>query len=133
MKVLAPRKSHEPRRGAAMVEAALTLPVLLLLIFGSIEAAEAIHTRHAVAVAAYDAARLATKSGGTESVARERSEALLDSMGVEGYSISFLTDIEEIERGEVVSVRVTAPSNTLGLLPLFNGAEFTKTVHMVRL
>ena len=116
-----------------MVEAAVTLPVLLVLIFGSIEAAEAIHTRHAVAVAAYDAARLATKSGGDEDTARERSEALLDSMGIEGYRIEFLTEVDEAERGEIVSVRVSAPTKTLGLLPLFKDSESKKTVHMVRL
>lgn len=131
-----PTTQSDERNGAALAEAACTLPVILVLVFGAIEAADAIHQRQAVSVAAYDVARIATKPLGTTAEARQRGEQLLNSLGIKGYVISFSEEVNSTTAsGTVITVVVTAPAreNTLGLLPLFRNLNFRKAVHMARL
>lgn len=129
-------KQQENRSGTATVEAAVTLPVLLLLVFGAIEASQAIHTRQIVSIAAYDAARIATKSAGTEANARVRAAEVLTQMGVNTYTVSFSTPVTETTaRGTIISVTVSAPmpGHLSNFLASFREREFSKTVHMMRL
>lgn len=68
------RKSNE-RRGVTAVEMALTLPVLILLIFGAYELSRANMMKHTAEAATYEAARVAIVPGAqtaeVESVARQ--------------------------------------------------------------
>lgn len=130
------RANGSNRKGAATLEAAITLPILLGLIFGSIETANAIHVRQTVSIAAYDAARIATKRNGTQDAAKTRCAELLESQGVNEFKISFNPQVDlSTPRATVVTVTVSVPSNSnsLGLVEIFAGTYFSKTVHMVRL
>jgi Flp pilus assembly protein TadG len=51
--------SHRRRRGQALVEFALVLPILLLMIFGIVDAGRLIYTYNTVSNAARDGARVA--------------------------------------------------------------------------
>ena len=105
------RKSN--RTGLATVELALCLPVLALLVFGSIEAASFIFLKQSLQVAAYEAAREAIKIGATETDASGRASAILDSRAIRDSSVRYPSgSLASIVRGQQVVVEVSAPTRT---------------------
>ena len=130
------RLKNPLRRGAAAVEAALSLPVLLILVLGSMESANAVFARQAVSTAAYDAARIATKRGGTQAKAEARCQQMLNAHGITDYSLTMSPTVTVgTARGTTVRATVTVPAQhiSLGLMPLFTGTTLHKTVQMIRL
>lgn len=102
-------KRSPRRRGAAVVEFAVCLPVIVLLILGSIEATSAIFLRQALTTSAYEGIREATRSGVGTTQAQARAQNVLDARRVRGASIRFTpSDIASARRGEIISIEVTA-------------------------
>ncbi|MFY7877734.1 MAG: TadE/TadG family type IV pilus assembly protein, partial [Pirellula sp.] len=60
-----------PRNGAALIEFAVCLPVLMIMILGSMEASSAIFVKQALTTSAYEGIREAMRTGSTTSVATE--------------------------------------------------------------
>jgi len=99
------------RRAVASAELAVCLPVLVLLVFGSIEATCFIFLQQSLQVAAYEGARDACRIDATHAAATARARTILDSRDVQGASIQFIAnDIAKLGRGEPVIVEVTAPT-----------------------
>ncbi|WP_230776027.1 TadE/TadG family type IV pilus assembly protein [Roseiconus lacunae] len=105
-------RRRRTRRGVAAVEFAVCLPILVLLVFGSIEASSFIFLKQSLSVASYEGIREAAKDDGTEADARARAQAILDSRGVNDYAIDFPSGVEALGRGDQVVCQVTAPTNT---------------------
>ena len=61
------------RRAVAAAEFAVCLPILVLLVFGSIEASSFIFLKQALSVAAYEGAREAALSNSTATAAEDRA------------------------------------------------------------
>ena len=107
----AARRSRTTRRGAAAVEFAVCLPVLVLLVFGSIEACSYIFLKQALHVAAYEGVRESTRLSSDNASGRSRAEAILDSRGVSGYAIDFPRgEAADADRGDNVVITVSAPT-----------------------
>ncbi|TWU41235.1 TadE-like protein [Novipirellula aureliae] len=107
------RRLRRHRRGAAAVEFAVCLPILVILVFGSIEACSFIFLKQSLSVAAYEGAREAALSNSTTSAASTRSQQILDSRGVTDYAISFPGGTPDAAlRGQPVTVEVSAPTQT---------------------
>jgi len=107
------RRWHRPGRhrpGTAAVEFAVCLPVLVLLVFGSIEASSFIFLKQSLHVACYEGVREACKTGATDAGSRAKATLILDSRQVNGYEIQFPSGVEGIARGEQVSCEVSAPT-----------------------
>lgn len=103
----------ERRRGAAMVEAAICLPVLLLLIFGSMEVTDAIFLKHSLKSASYEAARVVTATNGKWQDGNSLATQILDNYRVTGYSIDINPQVNKNSaQGTVVTVTVRAPIRT---------------------
>ena len=77
----------KPRRGAAAVEFAVCLPVVLLVVFGSIQAASMLFLRQATIQAAYEGVKVAIRGEGTDEGAREAAQAVLDGRQLTGVTI----------------------------------------------
>ena len=104
------RISHG-RRGTAAVEFAVCLPIIILLVFGSIEASSFIFLKQSLGVAAYEGAREAIRSGASNGDAKARATTILDARDVQDFTIDFPgTDPESAERGEEIVVEVSAPT-----------------------
>jgi len=100
------------RRGLAAVEFAICLPVLALLVFGSIEATAFIFLKQSLHVAAYESVRTGSRADATQADATNRARAILDSRDVRGATIRFVTgDVASVARGEPVIVEVAAATN----------------------
>jgi Flp pilus assembly protein TadG len=124
------RIACKERKGAALVELAVCLPVLMVLILGSIEATGAIFVRQALTTAAYEAAREASRTGATNSSAAARGQAVLDARRIQNSSIVFTpADIATASRGSIITIEVTAPLR--GNSP-FTGRVIPNQVNRVR-
>jgi hypothetical protein len=103
------RANRRNRNGAALVEFAVCLPVLLVLVLGSMEATSAIFVRQALTTSAYEGIREATKVGGTTAEATSRAQAVLTARNIRGSSIRVLpTDVRSVARGEPITFEVSA-------------------------
>jgi hypothetical protein len=103
------RGNHGNRDGAALVEFAVCLPVLLILVLGSMEATSAIFVRQALTTSAYEGIREATQVGGTTAGATSRAQAVLTARNIRGSSIRVLpADVRSVARGEPITFEVSA-------------------------
>ncbi|MDV6033337.1 MAG: pilus assembly protein [Phycisphaera sp. RhM] len=110
--ILGVQKGRRKRDGVAAVEFAVCLPVIVLLVFGSIEASSFIFLKQSLSVACYEAAREASQSGSTEAEADSRALAILESRRVNDFEIRFPTGVDELQRGEQVVCEISAPTRT---------------------
>ena len=134
------RSIRKRTRGAAVVEAAIVLPLIVLLTFGFIELGWYVNSTHVLHNAARQGARAAVRlensnaevqaavlSALNNAIAVDSNAVTvriskLDDLGAEQYQVMNLT---ENEQGEAVRVTVTVdyaqfqpPSNHLGLATL---------------
>ena len=101
------------RRGAAMIEFAICLPVLVLLVFGSIEAASFIFLKQSLQVAAYEGAREAIRANATDATAISRATAILESRAVRDAVVRFASGSPATQaRGQQTVIEVSAPPRT---------------------
>jgi hypothetical protein len=96
------------RRGATVVEFALTFPLLILLVVGLIEFARLSTLRHAADNAAYEAARHVIVPGANVGEAIAQANDLLARAGVRNASISVNPAVIG-EDTKAVTVQVTLP------------------------
>lgn len=125
----------KPRRGAAAVEFAVCLPVVLLIVFGSIQAASMLFLRQATIQAAYEGVKVAIRDRGTDDKVREAAQAVLDGRQLTGVNIDIQpSNVDTLAPGTVIDVIVSAPSdeNTLFPFGLFTGQIVSANAAMVK-
>lgn len=133
------RTSNRPlyrRLGTAATETAVALPLLMTLVFGAIELANAVFLRQSVNMAAYEAAKVITRPGSNEALARTRCAEVLSVRKVTDFTLTFSPTVTTATpRGTQVTVTVVAPASNLtyGPVQFMSGKTITSTVVMVRL
>ncbi len=123
------------RRGSAMVEMGICLPVVLLIVFSAIELADGVFLKQSLAVGAYEAARVVTRPGGIHSAGIQRGQEILTARGVTQFQVTISPNVQaNTERGTPISVTAEAPLGAFsaGPMRLFSGLQLRHTVHMVR-
>jgi len=129
-------RSVRERSGTAAVEMAVALPLLVTLVFGAIEMANAVFLRQSLNIAAYEAAKVITRPGNNESLARTRCQEVLTVRKVSTYTLTFSPAVTtSTPRGTQVTVTLSASASNLSYGPLqfMSGKTTTSTVVMVRL
>lgn len=112
------QEKQSNRSGLAAVEFALTLPIFMILIFGSIEASNAIYLRQAMTIVAYETAQVASSVGGTEAEAKLRGHEILKTYNIQDAKIVIQPPITaSIPRGTLIAVEISAPSNANSIGP----------------
>jgi Flp pilus assembly protein TadG len=127
--------SGRDRPGVAAVEAAVTLPLLVFLVFGAIEVTNGIFLSQTLAMAAYEAAREAAQPGASMTKAHRRADEIFQAYGVKKYTLQITPSIDPTTpRGTVFSVRVEAPTGSLSAVSIGINCDRTSTqqVTMVR-
>lgn len=115
------------RRGAAMVETAVVLPVFFLLVFGLIEISRLGMTSQLLSTAANAGCRVAVINGKTQADVNDTVQAILNSGGITTYTFpeaKNTKDIEKVEKGEPIRVTISVPFRDVSWLstPLFFGS-----------
>lgn len=124
------------RTAAAVVEFAITLPVVTILVFGSIEIANGIFLKQAVSEAAYEGARAAARPSGTQASAQARIREVLASRGINNETITITPNPNSAARGTKLTLTVSIPPSEISSvspLQYLQGKTFTKSVAMVRM
>ena len=119
-------KHIERRQGATMVELALTLPIVMLFFWASIEFARAAILQHAVDNAAYEACRIVIVPGGTTSEATTAANKILNTFSIKGATVT-VTPNPITESTTQVTCNVSAPasSSMWGTPKFFSSKIFT--------
>lgn len=123
------------RRAAATVEFAVCLPVVFLVVFGSIQAASMLFLRQAAIQAAYEGVKVAIRDEGTDDKVRAAAQAVIDGRRLTGVTIDIQpNNADLLDPGTVVDVTVSVPSdeNTLFPFDFFAGQIVSGNAVMVK-
>lgn len=142
--------AHRSRRGAALVETAVTLPVFFLFVWGLIEFGHAFMVINSINAAATKAARLGIAEGVTTAQVEARLDELLsasvdttnatvyvkdasmfDAPGVDPTGINYSTlpsiELDQAEPRQLFVVRAEVPYNDVAIMPPFWITDVTLT------
>lgn len=123
------------RLGAAVVEFAVCLPVILLIVFGSIEAASMLFLRQALVQASYEGVKTAVKRGGTEALAITAATDVCNGRSLQNFTIVLEpSNMDAVDRGQPVTITVSAPGEENSLFPFgpFKNQSVVATATMVK-
>ena len=126
---------RESRRGAAMVEFALTLPLLLIIVLGTIESCSMLHLKQTLHIAAYEAARVALVPKTTTAQVTNAAQDILTDRRVQDSTISISpSSFSTAPISSYITVTVTAPSNSNFAVPLlfYRNKTITGTCSMMK-
>ncbi len=119
------QKQKHRKKGAATIELAVCLPVIVLLVLGSLEACNVIFLKQMVTAAAYEAARVAASPEAGSNDAEQRAADVLESRGVAEFSYSSNpTDPSLVDSGDQIAVTVSAPASANSMV---NFGSFSST------
>lgn len=119
-------RRHKRRKGAAVVELAVCLPILVVLVFASIEACNMIFIRQALNASAYEGIRVAVRPDGTNQEVIDRCQAILDARTIHDATISISRpNVAAVLPGEPIEVVVSAncDANNAGPSWFFKGRK----------
>jgi Flp pilus assembly protein TadG len=113
------------RRAAAVVEAAVVAPLMLLSMFGMVEVGYGFMVKQTVTLASREGARAAALPGGTTSDVTAAVDAAMTAAHLEGYTTT--TNLASLGPTDVeVWVSVTIPLNRVSFTGnMLGGGSFT--------
>ena len=123
------------RRGTAVVELAICLPVMALLIFASLEGANMLFLRQAAVQSAYEAAKAAARSNGSLQLGLQRAQQVLAARNIDGSTITFTpANVDGLTAGTPFTVAVTVPGNARSITGIgpFNGMNIQTQATMAK-
>jgi Flp pilus assembly protein TadG len=95
------------RRGLALVEAALVLPLLLLLLLGLMEYGWIFLRTQQITHAARHGARIGATVDATNDDVINAIDAWMQQIGIEDYTVDISPDVSGLDKGEMLTVTVT--------------------------
>lgn len=104
-------KRRFPRRGVALVEMVIVLPLLLLLLLGGLDLALQYHVRYCMVNACREAARTLAVRDGTQQEAENAAQGLLSGLRAD-FTVSFPGAESS---GADVTVRISVPRDEIAL------------------
>lgn len=135
------RRSAMHRRsrfGAAAVEAALCIPVIIILMFGTLEISAGFFLKESLTIAAYEGARTGVKRRATRAQVEARVQDILDarnvSLGESGSITVTPSDLSTLDALDPLTVVIRAPSagNSALIFDSLTNRTITATVKMAR-
>lgn len=122
------------RQGAAALEFAVCLPMLLLITFGIIETCDAIFLKQSLILAAQEGTRVAVVPGATTANVRFQTELILRARGVQEESITITpANFRNAPFGSMITVNVVAriDQNSNSYLGLMTGRRINGSCTMM--
>ncbi|MCP4783785.1 MAG: pilus assembly protein [Fuerstiella sp.] len=105
------------RRGTAATELAVCLPILLVLIIGTIEACSMVYLKQSLSVAAYEGVRVSVSPNGNSTDVTTAANRILTARNVKSATITVSpADFATLPAETWVSVRVAAPANANSII-----------------
>lgn len=114
------KRTHTPRRGIALVELAISLLLLLVILFGIIELGSVFYVRHNMVQAAREAARTLAVQDGTAAQANAVAQDRLSPLPNSGsFQISITQPSGANPNDRDVSVEISVPMKDAGVIDPF--------------
>lgn len=138
------RKRTSPvRRGAAAVEAAICIPIIIVMMMGTLEVCAGIYLKESISICCFEGCRLGTRRRATREMVQARVEEVLAQRGVtlpengEGDAVGILiepADFSGLRALDQISVQITAPTagNSLFIFDNLLNRNVVSKVTMVR-
>ena len=125
------RSDRERRRGAEVLEAALVLPIVLLLVSGMVEFAYFFHLQHNLTSAAREGARAGVPFGAGNADVDTAIDKVMNSVGLKkgDFDVSVTPgDVLNASAGSDVTVTISAKWSKVGisLFGLIKGDQLVK-------
>ncbi|TWT85609.1 TadE-like protein [Posidoniimonas polymericola] len=119
------------RRGTATVELAVCLPVLTLLVFGSMQACDMIYLKHGLTTAAYEGSLEIARPDANNITVSARIKQVLGLRGVTNgtYFFTAAENIQDLSPGDPVTISITAPVDENLMVSGFFGTPSVLTVN----
>ena len=126
-------RSSAKRKGIAVTELAVVLPLFVFLGFMPLELGNFIQLKQSVSVAAYEAVKTATRPSSSEAKTLAVYERVLADRQIRAASIDISNDIDTLQPGDVLSITVTASFAENSFFNLwFLATSPTSTVTMIK-
>ncbi len=128
-------RGKKQRKGGATTELAVCLPVIVLLVFASIEACSMIFLRQALCATTYEGVRVAVRDNATNTDVLARCQEVLDGRSIGGATVSLNpTNVSVVDPGDPITVSVTASCDANSIMPpwFFGGRSLTASSAMVK-
>jgi len=129
------KKLRRPKRvGAAVVEFAVCLPLIVLIVLGTIEAGSLLFLKQTLVQAAYEGAKVAITTGDSDQV-EAVVELVAASRDLTEVNVQFTpSDIASVSAGETITITLTAPGDDNSLIPfgIFRNLTVEANASMVR-
>ena len=128
------QKLRSKREGAAVVEFAVCLPLIVLIVLGTIEAGSLLFLKQTLVQAAYEGAKVAIATGDSDQV-ESVVDAVAASRNLTGVNVQFTpSDLTSVPAGETITITLTAPGDDNSLIPfgVFRNLTVEANASMVR-
>lgn len=129
------RPQGSTRCAAAAAELAICLPLIVFLLLASLEACSMIFLDHSLTIASYEGVRVAINYDGTNATVLARCNQIINDRGVAGATVAMIpANVANVDRGNRVTITVSAPCNANALLPpwFYGGKSLTCFTTMVK-
>ena len=114
------RARDRARTGAATVELAICLPIIMTLVLAAIECCNMIFAQQALHVAAYEGVRVAIQPASTSTLTQSTAQAMLTTHAVNGTTIaSSPSDVSLAIKGQQITVTISAACDSNRYSPSF--------------
>ena len=123
------------RRAAAVVELAVCLPVIMLVVLGSLEAANMLFVRQAAVQAAYEAAKAAARSTGSVARGRQLAEEVLRARRINRPTIRFApANVDDLAPGTPFNceIEINSAERSITGSSVFAGLTIRTVASMVK-
>lgn len=126
------RSLRRSRRGLAVVEAAITIPLIFVVILSTVEICNRIFLQQKLEIIAYEGSRVAIIPDSKFADVQQQVDELAENRGIKNLNLSIEpADFESAPEGTFISITVTA-ENKLVLSELFLSPTSTATVSMMK-
>ncbi len=122
------------RGGTVVTELAVCIPLIVLVVFSTIEICSMIFLRQSLRICAFEGSRVALVQGSEEGNVIAACQEFLDSRKIKSTNIEVNpANFPDLPYGTIVSVKVTADCTANSLVPigLYNGKTLTGEVKMM--
>jgi hypothetical protein len=102
--------NRKSRRGAALVELAISLPVLFLITMATVETCRVIYLRQSIKIAAFESARISVLPNATYDMVKIQTDCILLGRNIRTYEVFCDPEIpSSAAEGDLITIRVMAP------------------------
>lgn len=112
-------KKKSDRRGVATVEFAVLLPIMVLILMGTIECTSMIFLQQSLEIVCYETVRTAARPQAVNADANARSTELVTDRGLVGCTVTVdPLDLSTMARGDAITVSATAGTSENAFFPV---------------